>query len=260
MTKARQGLRHLKDLYDHEILSLITDNKIVLDSVTEKTDGASFVLHYDEHGFGTQSSGSGSEIMRDPYDYIRRATRNGKTTIAKSVPAFMRFHEELMNNQTFLDIMKDVRLIRGEVFLMDLCTPSIHENESIIVATSYRNNVIGTNGTFIVHSMLPDNKNVPINDLIDISTCTIKFDHDIIDFAIEMEVTDEYKSRTVIDTIKHNIEHEILNTIEPKWGSETEGYVVHHPTKTFKVISSRWTDCHKRAKRFEGINVVDSSI
>ena len=256
MTKARQGIPHLKDLHDEDILSLIVDNRIHLSSVTEKTDGASFVFHYDENGFGTQSSGSGSEIMREPDDYIRRATRNGKTSIAKSVPAFMRFHEELMNNQAFLDIMKEARLVRGEVFLRDLCTPSIYEDESIIVATSYRNGVIGSNGTFIIHSMLPDNKNVPINDFLDISSCTIKFDHDRIElFQRVIDV-----KGLNIDTIKRIIEYHLLETTLPKWGSETEGYVVHHPSKTFKVISPRWTDYHKKSKRFEGINVGDNII
>ena len=76
----RQGLPHITTMTHGQTSNLLKGGKIHLSDVTEKTDGMTHVMGYDEKGFYTQSSGSGSEKMRKPEDFHERAKRLTKET------------------------------------------------------------------------------------------------------------------------------------------------------------------------------------
>jgi hypothetical protein len=65
----RQGLPSIENMKHEDFHNLISGGKVPVHSVTEKTDGSTFKFGHDEHGFYSQSSGSGSERMRTPEDY-----------------------------------------------------------------------------------------------------------------------------------------------------------------------------------------------
>ena len=76
----RQGLPHTTSMDHHQFRDLTRNGKVNVHSATEKTDGSTFMFGHDKDGFYSQSSGSGSEKMRKPDDYIHRVTARSKET------------------------------------------------------------------------------------------------------------------------------------------------------------------------------------
>jgi hypothetical protein len=250
---------------------LIRGGKVHIHKATEKTDGMTHVMGHDEHGFYTQSSGSGSEKMRKPSDFHERAQRRAKETGKPYDPtasdAFGHVHNILASNKSLQKHLKDEHKrtgedtkIRGEVFYKPLAKQSEdHPHEIKFVGTSYSPHHMGHVGKYVVHSELPDNKHITDHEHFSKahSKEDINFDHDKIEHKPgHVDVSKEHKAYNGLD-------HELLNTrtkpsnkaektaeqeklshiqkavatkvdhhvrasgMKPKWGSGTEGVVVH---------------------------------
>lgn len=277
----RQGLPHITSMDHDQFQKLVSGGKIHLHRMTEKTDGMTHVMGYDDQGFYTQSSGSGSEKMRTPTDFHARAQRRAQETGKPYDPtpahAFGHIHDILHKNTALQDHLKShyertgkETKIRGEVFYRPLSSPSEHHGEVKFVGTSYSTSHMGTVGKYVVHSRLPENKHVKNHKQF--STPEINFDNDVIDHkktsvnvghearGLRGLNTDLLSSRTTpknkaakqqelakLDTIKKAVSKKVDDhirgmSLKPKWGTGSEGLVVH-PSSTnpsaprFKVTS-----------------------
>jgi len=265
----RQGLPHITTM-DHDQFNKLTDDSTVkLHNITEKTDGSTMLMGHDEHGFYTQSSGSGSERMRSPDDYVTRATRRaaetGKPLDLTAAQAFAHVHHNFSKNKMLQEYLQrkageagGETQLRGEMFYKPFARPSETPGEVKFVGTSYDPSRMANTGKFVIHSQLPENKNHEIDHIINnLSDSEINFDHDMIAAKpSDVDVSDERKAF-------EGLNHELLNTrtkpsnkeaklaetqkfeaikkavsdkvdtkarsmkIQPKWGSGTEGFVVH---------------------------------
>ena len=57
----RVGLPSIPNMDHGQFSNLVKGGKVHIQNATEKTDGSTFQFGHDEHGFYSQSSGSGSE-------------------------------------------------------------------------------------------------------------------------------------------------------------------------------------------------------
>lgn len=282
----RQGLPHIHSMDHKQFGDLIRGGKIHIHKATEKTDGMTHVMGHDEHGFYTQSSGSGAEKMRKPSDFHERAKRRaqetGKPYDSTAADAFSHVHKILTSNKSLTKHLADTHKktgedtkIRGEVFYKPLGKPSEdHPHEVKFVGTSYSPHHMGHVGKYVVHSELPDNKHIEDHEAFAKahSKEDLNFDHDKIDHKTShVDVSKEHKAF-------HKLDHELLGSrtkpsnktakmaeveklskiqksaatkvdshirasgMKPKWGSGTEGVVVHASDENphaprFKVTS-----------------------
>ena len=188
----RQGLPHITTM-DHDTFHDLTKSgKVHLHSVTEKTDGSTFKMGHDKDGFYTQSSGSGSERMRAPQDYIDRVTKRSKETGKEpdytGAKAFGAAHASLHKNTNLVQHLKShaekhgEAEVRGELFSRHLARPSDVKNEVKLVGTSYDPSRWGSTGQIVIHSKLPENKNHDIDHFKkNLSSSEINFEDDKID-------------------------------------------------------------------------------
>lgn len=281
----RQGLPHITSMSHGQFSSLVKGGKVHLTDVTEKTDGMTHVMGHDEHGFYTQSSGSGSEKMRKPEDFHERAKRRAKETgkqyDSTSADAFAHVHKILQSNKGVQEHLKkqyektgtDTK-IRGEVFYKPLSRPSEEKKGEVkFVGTSYDPSHMGSVGKYVIHTKLPDNHHVNAEHFAKHhSTSEMNFDHDKIDHKgghvnVSAEAKDFGKlnhelinSRTtktnkeaknaelgkmhaIQKRVSDKVDAHIKSSgIKPKWGSGSEGLVVHPPKENreaprFKVTS-----------------------
>jgi hypothetical protein len=265
----RQGLPHVKDMDHSQFASLVKTKKVHVADVTEKTDGMTHQMGHDEHGFYTQSSGSGSEKMRKPEDYHERATRRAKETgkplDLTAAHAFAHVHQLLQNNKGLQKHLADKyqktkqeTKIKGEVFYKPMARPSEeHHGEIKFVGTSYHPGHMGSVGKYVIHSKLPDNKEHKPEDLVKHSTPELNFDHDKVEHKpVHVDVSKEHEAFHSLDhgllssrTTKTNksaklaevgkfaaikskvaakVDKGVASTgVKPKWGSGSEGLVVH---------------------------------
>jgi hypothetical protein len=181
---------------DHKQLGgLLKGGKIHFDKTTEKTDGTSFLAGHDEHGFYTQSTGSGNEKMRQPADYVargaRRAIETGKPHDPFMHNNFAQVHAALQSNKGITDHLARAHArhgeskIRGELFHNAVSRDSdTTPGEHMYVGTSYdkkKLNAAGRKvGSFVLHSELPDNHHVNPHELRTHSDEHLGFEHDII--------------------------------------------------------------------------------
>jgi hypothetical protein len=282
----RQGLPHIHSMDHKQFSDLIRGGKVHVRKATEKTDGMTHVMGHDEHGFYTQSSGSGAEKMRRPSDFHerakRRAAETGKPYDSTAADAFAHVHKVLASNKGLVQHLRDVykktgqeAKIRGEVFYKPMGKPSeSHPDEIQFVGTSYHPSHMGHVGKYVVHTELPDNKHIedPHEFVGKHSKDDINFDHDKIEHEPgHVDVSPEHKAF-------NRLNHELINTrtkpsnktekmaelekmsriqksvaskvdahvraagMKPKWGSGTEGVVVHPSDQNphaprFKVTS-----------------------
>jgi hypothetical protein len=195
----RQGLPHLystKTAAGNDTPSLSTDQfhhltkggKVHIHGVTEKTDGQTFKMGHDEHGFYTQHSGSGDEKIRTAQGHIDRAKRRAQETGKEYDPtapeAFAKFHAALHANkalQTHLAAEhkrtgKEV-VVKGEAFNNALARPSdTNKGEVKFVHTSYKKP--SGLGTFVIHSRLPENQGHDTEHFKNLSDSNVAFDDD----------------------------------------------------------------------------------
>lgn len=302
----RVGLPHVystKTAAGNDTPSLSTDQfhhltksgSVNISDVTEKTDGQTFKMGHDEHGFYTQHSGSGDEKIRSPEGHVERAKRRAKETGKEydgTAPnAFANFHRALQNNTGLQDHLKSQYkktgkevVVRGEAFNNDLARPSdSHKDEVKFVHTSYKKP--SGQGTFVIHSKLPENQGHDTEHFKKLSNEHISFDDDKISHKPgHVDVSDEVKEF-------HGLNHDLINSrttktnkeakmaeiekfngvkkkvhakisdhigklnINNKWGSGTEGLVVHPPENNpdaprFKIINPAFKAAKEAGGRF----------
>ena len=285
MEGIRQGLPHISSMDHEQFTNLIADKKVHVDHATEKTDGSTHVFGHDEHGFYTQSSGSGNERMRSSQDYVDRATRRshetGKPLDLTAARAFGHAHDVLQKNKRLQAHLKakakesgGETSVRGELFHKGLSSPSdTKPGEVKFVGTSYDPSHMGHVGKIVIHSKLPENQHHDVEHFKrELSDDNINFDDDKIEHKKgHVDVSDEHKdfhalnhdllkSRTTptnkaakeaekakFEAIKQRVSakvdaHVSKLGIAPKWGSGTEGLVVHpkegSAAPRFKVTSA----------------------
>lgn len=280
----RQGLPHITTMDHEQFHNLTKAGKIHFDDVTEKTDGQTMMMGHDEHGFYTQSSGSGNEKMRTAEDYENRAKRRaqdtGKPLDLTAPKAFGHIHKILHSNkklQSYLSSQhkktgEEVK-VRGESFYKPWGRPSdTKKGEVKFVGTSYDPSHMAKVGKFVLHSKLPENAHHDPEQFKKLSDEHINFDDDIIKHkGGHVDVSSEHKefsnlnhelikARTTktnkeakeaeiekFNAIKQKVSAKVDDHVKnlgitPKWGSGTEGAVIHPSKKNpqaprFKVTS-----------------------
>lgn len=254
VVKARQGIPHLMSVVtpkgnkaptvsEEEFNALFTDGKMLIDRITEKTDGQAWIIGYDELGFFTKHSGSGDEKARQGTDHIRRAVnraeKTGKPYNHMVHEAFSAFHNELHNNRELIRLLDDMYdgvdvNIKGEAFIRQLATA----NKDTITFNKipYLSIAIGAVGTFVVHSQLSENKRLDFVKLVYCSDVNIRFNTDCLSikpFYVHLDPTlssyEEQKVMVASQILKHLWEGSM-------WGDHREGIVVHTNTIKFKII------------------------
>jgi len=280
----RQGLPHITTMDHDQFTRLTHGGKVHVEGATEKTDGSTFKFGHDENGFYSQSSGSGTEKMRNPRNYEERATRRSKETgkplDLTGARAFAKAHEALQKNKPLVAHLKDraeksggETTVRGELFSKALARPSdTNKGEVKFVGTSYDPKRMGKVGKIVIHSKLPENQGHDLEHFKEnLSDSNVNFDDDKIEHKpghvdVKPEVKELssvnhelLKSRTTpknkevkaaetakFDAIKKKVSDKVdahvksLN-VSPKWGSGTEGMVIHpkpgSSAPRFKVTS-----------------------
>jgi hypothetical protein len=295
----RQGLPHLHSsptpaggqtpsLSTHEFEKTTQGGKVHIHHVTEKTDGQTFKFGYDEHGFYTQHSGSGSDRIRTGAGHIerakRRASETGKEYDSTGPTAMSKFHDALHKNKSLQShLAKHYEkhgevAVSGEAFNRSLARPGDKKGEVKFVHTSYSTKGMGKQGSFIIHSKMPTNQQHDTEHFKKhLSDDNIKFDDDVIHHTpshvdVKHEVADFHKlnhelinSRTVpknkqaklaeiekFNEIKKRVSAKVSQHlgekgIKNKWGSGTEGLVVHpSPSNSeatrFKAINPKFKE------------------
>lgn len=220
----------------------------------------------------------------------RRAQETGKEYVPHAHEAFAKFHDALHTNKKLQAHLKALHAVhgevsvRGEAFNRHLARPGDHPHEVKFVHTSYSTQGMGHHGSFVIHSKLPDNHLHDVEHFKNhLSDHNVTFDHDRVDHAkghvdVSHEVRDFHKlnhglinSRTTpsnkaakmsetekFNAIKQRVHHKVVKHIESlgiknKWGSGTEGLIVHPSAANpdaarFKVVH----DSFKKAKLATG--------
>lgn len=288
----RQGLPHITTMDHEQFTNLTHGGKVHIHSATEKTDGSTFMMGHDEHGFYTQSSGSGLERMRKPEDYVnrakRRATETGKPLDLTGANAFAKAHHALQKNKALTDHLKQhaeksggETKVRGELFSKALARPSdTHKGEIKFVGTSYDPSHMGKVGKIVIHSKLPENHSHDIEHFKKhLSDSNINFDDDKIEHTpghvdvskeikgmkninpeiLKARTTSKNKEAKAAETAKFDAVKKAVSdkvdahvkslNVKPKWGSGTEGMVIHpkpgSSAPRFKVTSDLFRDYKK---------------
>ena len=297
----RAGLPHVypekpsqPSLDTDQFKNLTKGGKVHIGDVTEKTDGQTFKMGHDEHGFYTQHSGSGDERIRTAQGHVERAKRRAKETGKPYEPtapeAFAKFHEALHQNKPLQQHLaneykktgKDVA-VKGEAFNKALSRPSdTKKGEIKFVNTSYDPKPMGSLGSFVVHSKLPENEGHNLEHFkkhlsspkvnfqddqikhkpghVDVSDEVAKYktlDHDLINSRTvpknkEAKLAEIDKFNAIKKDTYNKIQHHIgkLN-IKNKFGSGSEGLVVHPTTNNpdaprFKIVSKEFSAAKER--------------
>lgn len=252
--KVRQGLSHVSDLKPEEFHELTKSGKLSGDA-TEKSDGMAFKIGHDEHGFYTQTSRS--DKMRNSGDYETAARAKFGDSFNPEVSRhFDRIHKELQSNPRLTQYLANGgKHIKGEIFYKPHGKPT-ENGELRFVGTAYDPKKMGKTGSFIVHSKLPENAHHDLDHLKTLGDENFNIDDDSTGHKVNVDVSDEHKqfsglNRELMKSRKHadkeskaneidkfnaikksvhNKLKDSLSNIPNKWGSETEGHVIH-PTE-----------------------------
>ena len=195
----------------------------------------------------------------------RRAQETGKEYNSTASDAFGHVHKTLQQNQALQNHLKsqyqktgkEVQ-IRGESFYKPWGRPSEVSGEVKFVGTSYDPSHMGKVGKFVIHSRLPENQDHDLEHFKkNLSDENINFDDDKIEHKpAKVDVSNEradfnglnhdlLKARTTksnkeakeaeiakFAAIKQRASEKVdahmkSQNIQPKWGSGTEGAVIH---------------------------------
>lgn len=224
----------------------------------------------------------------------RRAAEKGVQVDPAGSNMFDHVHDTLSKNKKLMAYLKaqsqregGETKVRGELLYTPYGRPSEEKpGEVKFVGTSYDPSHIGQVGKIIVHSRLPENKNHNLDHIMSAGNKDINFDHDKIDVPpTAVDVSDEahqmkginrslLSTRTSpsnkaakmaeqakLDVIKKSVSDKVDNhvrglKISPRWGSGSEGLVIHPPEGSkvprFKVTSDNFrafkADKEARAK------------
>ncbi len=275
--KLRAGLAHIRDL-KHEHFGALLGNGHVKGHVTEKSDGMAFEVGHDEHGVYTRTSHS--DKMRNTGDYGKAARAKFGDSYNPAISGHHdEIHHHLTSNKGVVDhLRKHGGSIKGEVYHKPQGTP-VDKHHVRFVGTAYDTRKMGEHGSFIVHSKLRENAG--LNEVKHLSDHAFKFDSDHTGHELHVDATDLHKryhelnsdvlhSRKKADVehkaiekgkfeaIKHELHHRIATStskLHPKWGPETEGYVIHphesNPTAPrVKVIDGNFMARKKAGEKF----------
>lgn len=213
----------------------------------------------------------------------RRSQETGKPLDLTGSNMFDHAHQVLHGNKKLQSYLKGMAergggetKVRGELFYMPYARPSEEKNGEVkFVGTSYDPSHIGQVGKIIVHSRLPENRNHNLDSLIGAGDKNINFDHDKVDVPptavdvsqereamkginrnlLSMRTTPKNKADKMaemakLDAIKKSVSDKVDNhikslNISPRWGTGSEGLVVHPPegkpeVPRFKVTSDNF--------------------
>jgi hypothetical protein len=225
----------------------------------------------------------------------RRSQETGKPLDLGAAKTFGHIHSVLQSNQALQDHLrnqygktgKEVK-VKGEIFYKPNAKPSDVPGEVKFVGTSYDPKHMGSVGKYIIHTKLPENEGHDVEHFKKhLSNTEINFDDDKIEGAKPSKIdVSEHRaafnkldhtllgSRTTksnkqakeaeeakLSSIQKEVSQKVDNHISemnlsPRWGSGSEGIVVH-PTGNqprFKVTSSafreyRTSDAAKNFKK-----------
>jgi hypothetical protein len=215
----------------------------------------------------------------------RRSKETGKPYEPTASNAFAAAHHELHNNKPLQQHLQATAKnsggetkVRGELFSKALSRPSETPGEIKFVGTSYHPEHMGSVGKFVIHTQLPENKHHDVEKFKnELSTSGMNFDDDKIhkfkagsvDVSKHLEgmkdidqgllssrTTPKNKAakeaeKTKLDAVKQKVSDEVDKHVKkmgvmPKWGSGSEGMVVHPAEDSeaprFKVTSDAFRD------------------
>lgn len=253
---ARKGIPHLTpgltpkgnqrpSLTDEEYESLFEDGVMRLKSITEKTDGISWVIGFDQDGFYTMYS-SIKQKMRRCMDFRTlelERVKKGKPYRTDLVTGLMLFHmfldhnlqlQQYLNNQWI--VYRQECVIKGEAFIKKLS--KTQDNQICFNAVWYdAKHFTGDIGTFIMHTGLEENKFHSPDQICSFARDCINFDHDI---AMNRDISISYNPREVVeDLLLLAKDYDVYNN---RWGPNTEGFVFHtFNGERFKLVTPEFT-------------------
>lgn len=225
----------------------------------------------------------------------RRAAETGKPLDLSAANTFGHIHSVLHGNQALQEHLKkhyektgkEVQ-VKGEMFYRPNAKPSEVKGEVKFVGTSYDPSHMGSVGKYVIHTKLPENQDHDVDHFVkNLSNSQINFDHDRIEGAKPSRLDVSEHAREY-----HALNHELLGSrttpknkeaklaeqsklsriqkavsdkldthikkmnLRPRWGSGSEGIVVHPTGKQprFKVTSAgfreyRQSDAAKNFKK-----------
>lgn len=274
--KLRQGLSHVSDLKPDQFHELTKSGKIGGD-VTEKTDGMAFEVGHDDGGFYTRTSHS--DKMRNKGDYENAAkAKFGDGFNPEISRHFDRIHHELHSNPKLTNYLANGgKHVKGEIYYKPHGKPTEH-GEVRFVGTAYDPKKMAQTGSFVVHSKLPENSHHNLEHVKSLGDKHFNIDDDSTHKKVNLDVSDEHKAFSNLDhevmksrkhadkeaklnevgkfnAIKHSVNEKLkhhLSDLKPKWGSETEGHVIHpeHGSSAprVKVVSDTFKQNHANFK------------
>lgn len=223
----------------------------------------------------------------------RRSQETGKPLDLTGSNMFDHAHATLMKNKKLMDYLKSHAAkqggeskLRGELFYTPYGRPSEEKNGEVkFVGTSYDPSHMGPVGKIVVHSQLPENKFHDVEAIKKIGNGKeINFDDDKIDTPpTAIDVNDEREmmkgidrgllnSRTTpknkaakavensrLDEIRKRVSDKVdahvksLN-ISPKWGSGSEGVVIHPPEGSDQPRFKATSENFRKYKAAEKVN------
>lgn len=280
--KLRTRIPHIKDL-DHQSLLDLTTSGVIKGAATEKTDGMAFEVGHDQDGFYSRTANS--QKMRKAGQYEAQAkTKFGKFFNPAISKSFDDVHRHLHNNNRLVDHLKKVATdtekdtsMKGEVFYKPNGIAAEKEGEVRFVGTAYDTKKMGSKGTFVVHSRVPTNKHHDVANISRLGDDNFKLDHDGVGRGVNVPVHDIHaqarnidpmlmksrrkadqpakeKEKAKYDFLKKTLHDRIkghLTPYTPKWGSETEGHVIHPSSgKPFKMVDDRFAERKIRNVQF----------
>jgi hypothetical protein len=216
---------------------------------------------------------------------MRRSKETGKPYDPTASNAFSAAHAALQKNKPLMQHLEATAKnsggetkVRGELFSKALARPSETPGEIKFVGTSYHPEHMGSVGKFVIHTQLPENRNHDVEKFKkELSSSEMNFDDDkiqnfkpvSIDVSKHLEgmkdinsaVWDDKKTaknkpardaeEAKLAPIRQKVSDEVDKHIKkmgvmPKWGSGSEGMVVHPKEGTdaprFKVTSDAFRD------------------
>jgi hypothetical protein len=222
----------------------------------------------------------------------RRSQESGKPLDLTGSNMFDHVHDTLSKNKKLMAYLKTQAAreggetkLRSELFYSPYGRPSEDKaGEVKFVGTSYDPSHIGQVGKMVIHSQLPDNRLHNIEAVKKTGNNDINFDDDMIDTPpTAVDVSDErdmmkginrdlLNSRTVpknkeakaaetakLDEIRKRVSDKVdthiksLN-ISPKWGSGSEGVVIHPPEGSDQPRFKATSEGFKKYKAEQKVN------
>lgn len=254
----RRGIIHPKDMKYEHVKNMIGDGTLK-GEVTEKTDGAGLEVGHGPEGFWVRSSRSPKITENDTFE------RNAREKFGDDFDPTMSRHYDnmknaLLGNKNLRNYLQQKHAetgseasMKGEIFYRPFGSPA--EDGGIkFVGTSYDPAKMGKLGSFVLHSKSGGNEIHDPEAVKSLSDKNINFDHDIVengrysipakDLKEKLEqinpdiLTSRKKEHAEAKAIEQNklaqlndmVEKRIrthTDNLEPKWGNETEGHVVH---------------------------------